>query len=70
MGTAIVVAIIAVAAFFAGRAMIRDIRGELSGKGCAGCSGCPDDGCSACRITADERSEEHTSELQIGRAHV
>lgn len=54
MGTAIVVAIIAVAAFFAGRAMIRDIRGELSGKGCVGCSGCPDDGCSACRITADE----------------
>ena len=40
LGHAIVILILAVIVYFCGRNVIRDIRGQLSGRGsCGGCSG-------------------------------
>ena len=63
VGNIIVIAVLAVVAFFCGRATLRSIRAELRGEAtCAGCSGnchgCGSAGkCSACSITAEEIKE-------------
>ena len=44
LGHIIVIAILAVPVYFAGRYCLRDIRGSLTGGGCGGCSG----DCSSC----------------------
>ena len=48
IGNAIVIVILAVILFFAGRSTLRTFKNEVSGKGCAGCSGkcsCSNCGC-------------------------
>ena len=44
IGNIIVILILAVVVYFAGRRTIRDIRAELNGEGCSSCGG----GCSGC----------------------
>jgi hypothetical protein len=39
IGNAIVIAVLCVVIFFAGRSFITTIKKEISGKGCSGCSG-------------------------------
>ncbi len=48
VGNIIAIAVLFVVLFFCGRNVVRDIRGELSGSGCAGCTGSCGGGCSGC----------------------
>ncbi len=60
LGYPIVLSLLGVLLFFSGRAVLRDIRGQLSGNGCGGCCSSCGSGhggtteCSACRVSADE----------------
>ncbi len=62
LGYPIVLSLLGVLVFFSGRAVLRDIRGQLSGNGCGGCcsscgSGCSHSAgteCSACSVSAEE----------------
>ncbi len=48
LGNIIAVAIILVIVYFCGKNVVEMIRGELSGKGCAGCSGGCSGSCTSC----------------------
>ncbi|MBQ6545766.1 MAG: hypothetical protein IJL72_08495 [Lachnospiraceae bacterium] len=52
IGTIIVVAILAVIIFFAGRRTLRDIRAELNGQGCSSCGGGCSGNCASCGSAA------------------
>ena len=45
LGNIIVIALLAVAVFFAARATYRELKREISGRGCSGCDG---GSCSSC----------------------
>ncbi|MCR5101682.1 MAG: FeoB-associated Cys-rich membrane protein [Butyrivibrio sp.] len=48
IGNIIVIAILLVVLYVCGKNVIQDIKGELTGKGCAGCSGNCSGSCSSC----------------------
>ena len=54
LGQIIVISVLLVVVFFAGRATIREIKAELNGKPCSQCGGSCSGSCASCSIAAED----------------
>ncbi|MCR4688498.1 MAG: hypothetical protein K5745_02995 [Saccharofermentans sp.] len=69
-GTIVVIVVLAVIIFFAGRATIREFKNELTGKGCAGCSGsCSGSSCSSCKVSKEDLEKAKAWHEQYQKDH-
>lgn len=55
LGNIIVIAVLAVTIFFAGRATVRELKKEVSGQGCSGCAGGSCSSCASFRKNIDKK---------------
>ncbi|MBQ1407686.1 MAG: FeoB-associated Cys-rich membrane protein [Eubacterium sp.] len=54
LGHIIVITVLLIVVFFAGRATIKELRAELNGKPCSQCGGSCSGSCSSCNVSTEE----------------